>query len=50
MWDFPVFPFRRRGDQDDGGYNPAQVWTGLGNSLRLRAGPRLQVSTFSITS
>ena len=24
---------RRRGDQDDGGYNPAQVRTGVGNSL-----------------
>ena len=34
MWDFPLFSIpdhkRRRGDQDDGGYTPAQVRTGVG--------------------
>ena len=35
---------RRRSDQDNGGNNPDQVRTGVGNSLGC-AGPRLQVCT-----
>ena len=39
---------RRRGDQDDGRYNPAQVRTGVGIIPGFCAGPRLQVCTLSI--
>ena len=41
---------RRRGDQDDGGHNPAQIRTGVGLIPWVCAGPRLQVCTFSIGS
>ena len=40
---------RRRGDQDDGGYNPAQVRTGVGSFPGFCASPRHQVCTFPIS-